>query len=113
MKLIHRSQRAREAVRTVSTGGEVFVGAIVLIMLLAVLGDILGPILLGEAGLEFALFDMGGESAVIAFQHWSLLEMMLAAGAVALGVSVVRTEIRTMVKTLVSALLRGLGKVPI
>lgn len=113
MKLIHRSQRAREAVHSTSSSGDVFVGAVIVIMLLAVLGDIIGPILLGEAGMELALFDMGGETAVIAFQHWSLLEMMLAAGAVALGVSVIRTEIRAAVRTMVSALIRGLGKVPI
>ena len=83
------------------------------IMFLAVLGDIIGPILLGEAGMELALFDMGGETAVIAFQHWSLIEIMLAAGAIALGASVIQTELNAMVRNMVSALIRGLGKVPI
>lgn len=113
MKLVHRSARAREAVRTTSLSGEVFVGAVVLLMLLAVMGDILGPMALGEAGMEFALFDMGGEGAVIAIQNWSLLEMMTAAGAVALGISVIRNEIAAMARTLVSAICRGLGKIPI
>lgn len=113
MKLIHRSQNAREAVHTTSSGGNVFVGAMIGIMFLAVLGDLIGPILLGEAGMELALFDMGGETAVIAFQHWSLIEIMLAAGAIALGASVIQTELNAMVRNMVSALIRGLGKVPI
>jgi hypothetical protein len=113
MKLIHRSARAREAVRTVSTGGEVFVGAVVVLMLLAGLGDIIGPIGLGEAGMEVALFDMGGEAAVLATQHWSLVELMLAAGAIAFVASVVRAELLVMAKALVSALSRGQGKIPI
>jgi len=113
MKLIHRSVRAREAVHSTSSGGELFVAAIVLLMLLAVLGDILGPIVLGEAGVEFALFDLGGEGAVIAIQHWSLLELMAAAGCVALGASVIRNEVAAMARTLVSAVSRGLGKIPI
>lgn len=113
MKLVHRSARAREAVRTTSSGGELFVGALVLLMLLAVLGDILGPVALGEAGMEFALFDMGTEGAVVALQHWSLLEMMTAAGGIALGLSVIRSEIAAIARTLVSAVSRGLGKIPI
>ena len=113
MKLIDRSERAREAVRTTSSGGEIFVATVVVIMLLAVLGDILGPIALGEAGMEFALFDMGGEGAVIAIQHWSLLKMMAAASCVALAASVIRNEIVVMARTLVSAVSRGLGKIPI
>lgn len=96
-----------------SSGGDVFIGAVVMVMLLAVLGDILGPVALGEAGMELALFDMGGEGAVIAIQHWSLLEMMMAAGAIAFALSVVRQEIAALARTLVSALCRGLGKIPI
>ncbi len=113
MKLIHRSERAREAVRTTSSSGEVFVAAVVVLMLLAVLGDIIGPVALGEAGMEFALFDMGTEGAVIAIQHWSLLEMMMAAGGIALGLSVIRNEVTALARTLVSAVSRGLGKIPI
>ncbi|MGE0224988.1 MAG: hypothetical protein AB7S57_17095 [Acetobacteraceae bacterium] len=113
MKLIHRSECARDPVRHVTTSGEIFVGTVVLLMLLAVLGDIIGPFALGEAGLEFSLFDMGGEGAVLTIQHWSLIDMMLAGGAVVLGISVIRTELVSMVRTLVSAILQGLGKIPI
>lgn len=113
MKLIHRSARARDPVRSVSSGGEVFIGAVVMIMLIAVLGDIVGPVMLGEFGMEFALFDMGGEGAIVAFQHWSLLEMLALAASIALGLSVIRNELMALARSLVSILSRGLGKIPI
>jgi hypothetical protein len=113
MKLVHRSTRARDAVRTTPACGQIFVAAVVGLMLLAVLGDIIGPIAMGEAGMDFVLFDMGGEGAVLAIQHWSLLDMLLAGGAVALGASVIRVELTALTRTLVSALSRGLGKIPI
>ena len=113
MKLIHRSQRAREAVRTVSTDGQIFVAAVVFLMLAAILGDILGPLLGGEASADLALLDLGSESTGLAFQHSSLLSVLLFAGAVALAVSTIRIELVPMVRTMVSALRRGLGKIPI
>ena len=62
MRLVHRSRRAATAVRSVSTGGELFVASVVVCMLLAAFGDAVDPTWLaesglGEAGLEFALFD--------------------------------------------------------
>ena len=39
-------------------------------MLLAAFGDAVDPSWLGEAGLEFALFDFGGELSVLGLRHW-------------------------------------------
>jgi hypothetical protein len=65
MLLVHRSARAANAVRTVSHGGELFVASVVIFMILASFGDAVDPALFGEAGLEFALFDFGGEFSVL------------------------------------------------
>jgi hypothetical protein len=83
MLLVHRSQRAANAVRTTSVSGELFVASVVVCMILAVFGDAVDPTLLGEAGLEFAIFDFGGEATVLAMRHWSLLQLLLAGGALA------------------------------
>jgi hypothetical protein len=80
MRLIHRSHRAANAVRTVSPSGELFVASIVICMILASFGDAVDPTWLGEAGLEFAFFDFGGEFSVLAMRHWHLLELLLAGG---------------------------------
>ena len=90
MLLIHRSQRAANAVRTVSPGGELFVASVVICMILASFGDAVDPMLLSEAGLEFALFDLGGELSLLAMRHWHLLQLLLAGGALAAGITVLR-----------------------
>ena len=113
MKLVHRSARARDPVRSTSSGGEIFVTIVVMMMFLAVLGDILEPTTLGETGLEYGLFDMRTESVLVAVQHWSLLQMMMAAGAAALGLSVIHNEIAAMARVLISSTHQGLGKIPI
>ena len=113
MKLIHRSSAARDPVRNVSSGGQIFVGVLILIMFLSVLGDLMGPLALSDAGMELALFDMGTETVVLALHRWSLLEMMLAAAVAAFGISVIRTELRELTLALISAVGRGLGKIPI
>ena len=82
MRLIHRSPRAANAVRTVSPGGELFVASVVICMLLASFGDAVDPTLFGEAGLEFALFDFGGEFTVLALRHWHLVQLLFAGGLV-------------------------------
>jgi hypothetical protein len=113
VKLIHRSQVARNPVRAVSAGEELFVGAVVGLMLFVTLGDVIGPVALGELGLELALFDLGGEAAVLAFEHWGLAQILCGAAVITFAVSVVRVELLAMVKALVSALGRGLDKIPI
>lgn len=113
MKLIHQSGRARNAVHSVPAGGNALVGSLVLIMLLVVLGDIVGPVAMGEAGLEMALFDAGGESVFISFQNWTPIEMLLGASAAALAASVMRIELLAMIRRLLSALRARIGKVPI
>ena len=50
-------------------------------MILASFGDAVDPALLGEAGLEFAIFDFGGELSVLAMRHWHLLQLLLAGAA--------------------------------
>jgi hypothetical protein len=89
MKLIRHSARANHAVRSVSTGGELVVASIAICMILAAFGDAVDPTLLGEAGLEFALFDLGGESVILAMRHWSLIQLLLAGTAVAAGIGAI------------------------
>ena len=81
MLLIRHSNRANNAVRAASPGGELFVASVVICMILVSFGDAVDPALFGEAGLEFALFDFGGELSVLAMRHWHLLQLLLA-GAV-------------------------------
>jgi hypothetical protein len=109
--LIHRSRRAANAVRTVSPGGELFVASIVLCMIMAAFGDAGDPMLLGET--EFALFDLGGETGVLAMRHWSLLELLLAGGFVAAGIGALRIAVSFLAKPLRPAPGRAIEKVPI
>jgi hypothetical protein len=66
MLLIRHSDRANNAVRAVSPGGELFVASVVIFMILVSFGDAVDPALFGEAGLEFGLFDLGSEFSVLA-----------------------------------------------
>src|SRR5215218_4343397 len=87
MLLVHRSRRAAKAVRTVSPGGELFVASVVVVMLLSAFGDAVDPAWLGEAGLEFALFDFGGELSLLGIHHWHLLQYLLAGAVIAGGIA--------------------------
>ncbi len=113
MLLIRRSPRANATVRTVSAGGELFVAAVVICMILASFGDALDPAMFGEAGLEFAIFDLGGEFSVLAMRDWHLLQLLLAGAVLALGISVLRVGSAAIVKALRPAARRVLSKVPI
>jgi hypothetical protein len=111
MLLIHRSLRAANAVHTVSRGGELFVASVVICMILAVFGDAVDPLLLGDA--EFALFDLGGESVLLAMQHWSLLELVAAGGFVTAGIGALRIAVSALATVLRPAPPRPTEKVPI
>lgn len=113
MRLIHRSPRAANAVRNVSPGGELFVASVVVCMLLASFGDAVDPTLFGEAGLEFALFDFGGEFSVLAMRHWHLLQLLLAGGMLATGIAILRICAPAIFKTLRPGPRRAIDKVPI
>lgn len=113
MLLIHRSPRASQAVRTVSPGGELFVASVVIFMILASFGDAVDPALFGEAGLEFALFDFGGELSVLTMRHWHLLQLLLAGAIVAAGIGVLRVCASLFIKVLSPAPRRAVDKVPI
>ena len=113
MRLIHRSPRAANAVRTVSGTGELFVAGMVVCMILASFGDALDPMLFGEGGLEFAIFDFGGELSVLAMRHWHLLEHLFAGAAIALGLSILTVGATAAVKALRPADRRAIDKVPI
>ena len=113
MRLIDRSPRAANAVRTVSPGGELFVLSVVICMILASFGDAVDPMLFGEAGLEFALFDLGGEFSVLAMRHWHLLQLLLAGAVLAAGITVLRVGGTTFFKALRPAPAGGVEKVPI
>jgi hypothetical protein len=113
MLLIHRSPRASQAVRTASPGGELFVASVVICMILASFGDAVDPALFGEAGLEFALFDFGGELSVLAMRHWHLLQLLLGGAAVAAGLGVLGVCASLLIKALSPAPRRAVDKVPI
>ncbi len=113
MLLIHRSQRAANAVRAVSAGGELFVALVVVCMILAAFGDAVDPTFLGEAGLEFALFDLGGEFSVLAMRHWHLLQLLVAGGVIAAGIAVLRVAAAAYFRSLHPGLARSVDKVPI
>ena len=113
MRLIHRSHRAANAVRTVSPSGELFVASIVICMILASFGDAVDPTWFGEAGLEFAFFDFGGEFSVLAMRHWHLLELLLAGGVMAVGIMVLRIVAGAFFRPLDPADSGGVEKVPI
>lgn len=113
MRLIDRSPRAANAVRTVSPSGELFVASVVICMILASFGDSVDPAWIGEAGLEFAIFDFGGEFSVLAMRHWHLLQLMLAGGTIAAGIMVLRIVIGAFFRPLEPAPPRDVEKVPI
>ena len=113
MLLIHHSPRAANAVRTVSPGGELFVASVVIFMILASFGDAVDPALFGEAGLEFALFDFGGELSVLGLRHWHLLQLLLAGGTLAAGIAVLRIGAALVFRPLRPAPRRAVDKVPI
>ena len=85
MLLIRHSDRANNAVRAASPGGELFVASVVIFMILVSFGDAVDPALFGEAGLEFGLFDLGGEFSVLALRDLHLLQLLLAGGLLAAG----------------------------
>src|SRR6185295_17366480 len=113
MLLIHRSPRAANAVRTVSGTGELFVAGVVMCMILASFGDAVDPALFGEAGLEFAIFDFGGEFTVLTMRHWHLIQLLLAGAAGAFGVFVLRVFAAGFIRILRPAGRRSIDKVPI
>jgi hypothetical protein len=114
MLLIRRSARAANAVRTVSPGGELFVASVVIFMILVSFGDAIDLARYGEVGLEFTLFDFGGEFSVLAMQHWHLLQLLAAGGALAAGIAVLlRVSASAILKRLRSAPRRAVDKVPI
>jgi hypothetical protein len=113
MLLIRHSKRANNAVRTTSASGELFVASVVICMILASFGDAVDPTVLGELGLEFAIFDLGGEFSVLAMRHWHLLQLLLAGAAVSFGVFVLRVFYAGLIRILDPASPRSIGKVPI
>jgi hypothetical protein len=113
MLLVHRSRRASRAVRNVSPGGELFVASVVFTMLLAAFGDAVDPAWLGEAGLEFALFDFGGELSLLGMHHWHLLQYLLAGAVIAGGIAAFKACAGRVFRPLRSAPRRASDKVPI
>jgi hypothetical protein len=113
MLLIRHSNRANNAVRTTSVGGELFVASVVICMILASFGDAVDPALFGEAGLEFAIFDFGGELSVLAMRHWHLLQLLLAGAAGAFGIFILRVFAAGLIRIRRPAGRRAIDKVPI
>ena len=113
MLLVHRSRRAARAVRTVSPGGELFVASVVFTMLLAAFGDAVDPAWLGEAGLEFLLFDFGGEISLLGMYHWHLLQYLIAGAVITGGIAAIKAGMGRIIHPLRSAARRAIDKVPI
>jgi len=113
MLLVHRSRRGAKAVRTVSPGGELFVVSVVVAMLLAAFGDAVDPAWLGEAGLEFALFDFGGELSLLGMHHWHLLQHLLVGAVIAGGIAAFKASVGRVFQPLHPAPRRAIDKVPI
>ena len=113
MLLIRHSDRANNAVRAASPGGELFVGSVVICMILVSFGDAIDPALFGEAGLEFGLFDLGGEFSVLALRDLHLLQLLLAGGLLAAGLAALRSGGALAQKVLRSAPGRAIEKVPL
>ena len=113
MLLIRHSDRANNAVRAASPGGELFVGSVVIFMILVSFGDAVDPALFGEAGLEFGLFDLGGEFSVLALRDLHLLQLLLAGGLLAAGLAALRLGGALAQKVLRSAPGRAIEKVPL
>lgn len=113
MRLIHRSRRAADPVGNVSAGGELFVVSVVMCMLLAAFGDAVDPAWLGEAGLDFVLFDFGGEVSVLAMRHWTLLQLLMAGGAIAAGIAVFKIVVPAYLRSPRPGPHRTIVKVPI
>ena len=113
MLLVHRSRRAANAARTASPAGELFVASVVVAMLLAAFGDAVDPAWLGEVGLEFALFDFGGELSLLGLHNWHLLQLLAAGGLIAAGVAVFEAIAGRVFPPLQPAPMRAIDKVPI
>ena len=113
MRLIHRSARASNAVRTASAGGELFVASVVICMLLSAFGDSVDPLLFGEAGLEFAIFDLAGDFSLLTMRHWHLVQFLFAGAALVAGICVLRVCSTPFFKSLRPAPQRAIDKVPI
>ncbi|HYC65900.1 MAG TPA: hypothetical protein VEC14_14315 [Reyranellaceae bacterium] len=87
--------------------------SVVVCMIFAAFGDAVDPALLGEAGLEFALFDLGGESVLLAMRHWSLLHLILAGTALAVGLGAIGLACAAVVHALRESVHGRPVKVPI
>jgi len=86
--------------------------AICICVILAAFGDALGPVWIGEAGPEVAVFDLGEEFSVLAMQHWHL-RLLLGAAALAAGIAVLRIGGAGFDGALCPTSPRGVEKVPI
>ena len=76
-------------------------------------GDAVDPTWLGEAGLDFVLFDFGGEISVLAMRHWTLLQLLMAGGAIAAGIAVLKIVLPAYLRSPRPGPHRVIGKVPI
>ena len=113
MLLIRHSDRANNAVRAASPGGELFVASVVICMILVSFGDAVDPALFGEAGLEFGLFDLGGEFSVLALRDCICCSSCWPAACSAAGLAALRVGGALAQKVLRSAPGRAIEKVPI
>jgi hypothetical protein len=89
------------------------VASVVFTMLLAAFGDAVDPAWLGEAGLEFALFDFGGELSLLGMHHWHLVHYLLAGAVIAGGLAAFKAGAGRLFRPLHPASGRAIDKVPI
>lgn len=113
MLLVHRSPRGRNAVRTVSGGGALFVMSVVACMVLASFGEAVDPLSLGEAGLELAALDGVGEFSLLALHQWHLLQFLFAGAVLAGALALLRVFALPLLRRLRAVPPRAIDKVPI
>src|SRR3982074_3788132 len=113
MLLTRHSDRANNAVRAVSPGGELFVASVVIFMILVSFGDAVDPTLFGEAGLGSWLCALGSDFPVLALRNLPLLPLLLAGGLLAACLAALRVGGALAQKVLRSAPRRGMRKVPL
>ena len=111
MLLCHHARRGSSAVREVSRGGELFVACVVVMMLFSVFSEAWE---IASLEAEFLASDVAIEfHGTLGLHHLNLIELILAGGALAIGLSAFTTIGVLVVKSMRSADRRRPDKVPI
>ncbi|TWT03862.1 hypothetical protein [Reyranella sp. CPCC 100927] len=109
MLLAHHARK--NPVRDTSRSGQLFVACVVVMMLLSIFSETWE---LATLEAEFLASDVTLEFlASLGLRHWSLLELILAAGGLAIALSAMATVGVLLLKAMTPTDRRRAGKVPI